>query len=88
MSKMSELAIDEQNKIKEKTMDTDITSILDDKDFFCEKCEEQLSADKFTMDENGEVCDSCCQNASDLQYESWREREMESDMTGATEGDR
>ena len=56
-------------------MDTDIKTILDDKDFFCEHCEQQLSADKFTMDENGEVCDDCCQNAMDMVYESWRERD-------------
>ena len=65
MSKMSELAIDEQNKIKETTQK-----------YFCEKCEEEVDETHFTMDKNGEVCDSCCQNASDLQYESWKERNM------------
>ena len=73
MSKMSELAIDEQNKIEK---------------FFCEKCEEELPGECFTQDKNGEVCDSCCEAGSDLAYDAWREREIESDMTGATEGDR
>jgi len=69
-------------------MDTDVKMVIDNTEMYCEHCEEMLSQDKFTMDENGEVCDSCCQAYGDLQYENWKEREMESDMTGATEGDR
>ena len=61
MSYFSNLAIDEQNKIEK---------------YFCEKCEEELPGECFTMDKEGEVCDSCCQAWGDLQYENWREREM------------
>ena len=40
------------------------------------------------MDKDGEVCDDCIQSFGEMQYESWRERELDSDMTGATGGDR
>ena len=56
--------------------------------YFCEKCEEEVDENKFTMDKDGEVCDSCCEANADLAYDAWRERELDSDMTGATEGDR
>ena len=56
--------------------------------YYCEKCEQEVDETKFTMDKNGEVCDYCIESYGDLQYENWREREQESDMSGATEGDR
>ena len=56
--------------------------------YYCEKCEQEVDETKFTMDKNGEVCDDCIESYGDLQYENWREREQESDMSGATEGDR
>lgn len=55
--------------------------------YFCEKCEQEKDETCFTMDENGEVCDSCCQAWGDLQYENWREREMEGDMSGASDNE-
>jgi len=45
--------------------------------YFCENCEEELPAECFTMDKEGERCDSCCQDNDDRGYDAWREREME-----------
>ena len=39
--------------------------------YFCEKCEEEKDETCFTMDENGEICDSCCQDYGDRQYDAW-----------------
>jgi len=84
-------------------MDTDVKMMLDDTEMFCEHCEEMLSQDKFTMDDNGEVCDDCCIDHSDRQYDAWKEQEAErqmeqaendkakepeSDMSGASERER
>ena len=82
MSHFSNLAIDEQNKIKENNMSLDTDIKMRDK-LFCEKCEEWYDEDKFTMDEDGEVCDSCCQDYGDRQYEAWKEREAERKMEEA-----
>jgi hypothetical protein len=48
--------------------------------YFCEKCEEELPGECFTMDKNGEVCDSCCKAYGDLQYEIWKDQEAERQM--------
>jgi hypothetical protein len=51
--------------------------------YFCEKCEEEKDETCFTMDENGEICDSCCQDYGDRQYDAWKEQEAERQMEEA-----
>ena len=48
--------------------------------YYCEKCEQEVDETKFTMDKNGEVCDSCCQDYGDRQYDMWKEQEAERQM--------
>ena len=48
--------------------------------YFCEKCEEELPGEKFTIDKNGEYCDDCCEANADRQYDAWKEQEAERQM--------
>jgi hypothetical protein len=51
--------------------------------YFCENCEQELPAECFTMDKEGERCDSCCQDNDDRGYDAWKEQESERQMEEA-----
>ena len=48
--------------------------------YFCNKCEQEVDETHFTMDENGEVCDSCAIDHADRMYDAWKEQEAERQM--------
>lgn len=64
------------------SLDTDVKKMLDEVEF-CQKCEQDVPISKFTMDENGEVCDDCCIDQSDRQYDAWKEQEAERQLEQA-----